>query len=83
MVFLCGGGSKPACPAAPATIQGTIIATDVMALPTQNLAAGDLAAVIRAIRHGVTYVNIHTPNSPGGEIRGQVSPDFDLSGFDG
>jgi hypothetical protein len=81
-VFLCGGTTRPACPPAPATIEGTITAADVLALPTQNLAAGDLAAALRAIRHGVTYVNVHTPNSPGGEIRGQVRPDFDLSRFD-
>ena len=81
--FLCGGGSKPACPPAPATVEGTITAADILALPTQNLAAGDLDGAVRLIRHGVTYVNIHTPNSPGGEIRGQVRPDFNLGGFDG
>lgn len=80
--FLCGGGGKPACPPAPATIEGTITAADILALPTQNLAAGDLEAAVRAIRHGVTYVNIHTPNSPAGEIRGQIRPDFDLGVFD-
>jgi hypothetical protein len=80
--FLCGG-PRPACPPAPATVEGTITGADIIALPTQNLAAGDLNAALRAIRHGVTYVNVHTPNSPGGEIRGQVRPDFDLSGFDG
>ncbi len=79
--FLCGG-SRPACPEGTATVEGTIMAADILALPTQNLTAGDLAAAIRAIRHGVTYVNIHTPNSPAGEMRGQITPDFDFSSDD-
>lgn len=27
-----------------------------------------------AVMQGLTYINIHTPNNPGGEIRGQISP---------
>jgi hypothetical protein len=30
------------------------------------------AAAIRAMRAGLTYVNIHTKKYPGGEVRGQV-----------
>jgi hypothetical protein len=33
----------------------------------------DLAEVIAAIQSGDTYVNVHTPAFPGGEIRGQLS----------
>ena len=40
--------------------------------PTQQLSAGDLADVLRAMRVGAAYVNVHTSASPGGEIRGQV-----------
>jgi hypothetical protein len=81
-VFLCGGTTRPACPPPPATVEGTFVAADILAIPTQNMPAGSLDAALRVIRHGVTYVNVHTPNSPGGEIRGRVRPDFDLSGFD-
>ncbi len=72
IAFLCGGGSKPACPAAPATVTGTIIASDIVGPTGQGLAAGDLAAALRAIRSGFTYANVHTPAFPGGEIRGQI-----------
>lgn len=37
---------------------------------TQNLTADQLAELVT----GFTYVNIHTTNYPGGEIRGQVRP---------
>ncbi len=70
--FLCGGGGKPACPPAGGTVTGTITAADVVAIPTQNLAAGDLASLLKAIRAGVAYVNVHTTNFPSGEIRGQI-----------
>ena len=39
---------------------------------TQQLSAGDLADMLRAMRVGAAYVNVHTAVSPGGEIRGQV-----------
>jgi hypothetical protein len=38
----------------------------------QGFAVGDLAALERAIRNGVTYANIHTPAFPTGEVRGQI-----------
>jgi hypothetical protein len=77
-VFLCGG-AKPACPAS-GTVAGTITAADVSVLPATNgdsvipqgIQPGDLAGLIRAIRHGDTYVNVHTAVFPSGEIRGQV-----------
>jgi hypothetical protein len=73
MVFFCGGGGQPACPAsASGTISGTITAAMVQALPLQGIAAGDLASVLRAIRAGASYGNMHTTNFPGGEIRGQI-----------
>ena len=72
LAFLCGGGSKPACPATPATVEGTITAADILALAPQGVAAGDFAAVLRAIRSGSTYSNVHSSVFGSGEIRGQI-----------
>jgi hypothetical protein len=75
VLWLCGGGGKPACPAAGVPITGTVNAGDVAALPgvaAQGMAAGDLTSVLKAMRAGVTYANIHTAAFPGGEIRGQI-----------
>lgn len=83
-VFLCTNlGNGPAgtqpCPAPPATITGTITATDVSpnipataAARTQGLDTGEMAELIRAIREGATYVNVHSTRWPGGEIRKQI-----------
>jgi hypothetical protein len=73
MVFFCGGGGQPACPATTSgTVSGTIAAANVVAIPAQGITAGDMAAVMRAIRAGASYANMHTTNFPGGEIRGQI-----------
>lgn len=72
MAFLCGGGDAPACPGAGGTVTGRIEADDILAIPEQGLAAGDLASTIRLMRAGLVYVNVHTPTFPDGEIRGQV-----------
>lgn len=73
-VFLCGG-PRPACPPSPATVEGKITAADIIALPTQELPAGAFDELVRALRSGLTYANVHTPGSPGGEIRGQIRAD--------
>ena len=80
VIFLCQTASNPdptglapQCPQE-GTVTGTITAANVIAGATasQQLAAGDLAAVITAIRGGAAYANVHTSLSPGGEIRGQI-----------
>jgi CHRD domain-containing protein len=77
-IFLCSNlGNGPVgtqtCPASPATITGTIHASDVTAgAAAQGLAAGQLPSILRAIRAGVAYANLHTDLFPGGEIRGQI-----------
>jgi hypothetical protein len=72
-VFFCGGGGKPACPAANSgTVTGSIAAADVGAIPAQGFVAGDIASVIAALRAGFTYANMHTAAFPAGEIRGQI-----------
>ena len=72
VAFLCGGGGKPACPAPGTLITGAIVAANVQALAGQNLAAGDMAAFVRAIKSGFAYVNVHTNSFPTGELRGQI-----------
>ena len=72
-VFFCGGGGQPPCPATTSgTVTGTITAANVVGPTAQGFNVGDLAAVERAIKAGVTYANMHTAKFPAGEIRGQV-----------
>src|SRR5947207_3965583 len=74
MIFLCGGDSQPACPAATSgEIQGTISAANVTGPTGQGITAGDLASALRAVRQHAAYVNVHTTRFPGGELRGQVA----------
>jgi hypothetical protein len=70
-VFFCGGGGRPACPQE-GTVEGDFTAADVIGLPSQQLEANNLAKLLKAIRAGKTYGNVHTMTSPGGEIRGQI-----------
>jgi len=73
MVFFCGGGGQAPCPAATSgTITGTITAASVVGPAGQGIAVGDFADVVRAIRTGNSYANIHTATFPGGEVRGLV-----------
>jgi hypothetical protein len=72
IAFLCGGGTKPACPLAPATISGTIVAADILDASAQGIAAGQFGEALRAMRAGVTYVNVHTAGFAAGEIRGLI-----------
>jgi hypothetical protein len=85
--FLCGGSGQPACPpgntAAGATITGSIVGANIVDLAAQGVEAGDAGFpdLLRAIREGETYVNVHTggtpPRAPGGEVRGQIHADND------
>jgi CHRD domain len=70
--FLCGGGGKPPCPPSPATVTGTIVPTDVVGPAAQGIAPGQFDELVRAMRAGATYANVHTTQWPGGEIRGQI-----------
>lgn len=79
-VWLCGNpgpGVVPppgtqACPPSPATITGTLTADNVVGPTAQGIAPGEFAELIRAIREGKTYANVHSTKFPGGEIRSQI-----------
>jgi len=70
--FLCGGGDKPPCTPTEGTFEGVIDATDVIGPTGQGIAAGEMAELIRAMRKGYTYANVHTTLNPAGLIRGQI-----------
>jgi hypothetical protein len=77
-VFLCsnlgnGPAGTQACPAAPATITGTIRPADVIGPAGQGIDPMQFDELVRAIRAGVTYANVHSATFPGGEIRGQLN----------
>jgi CHRD domain-containing protein len=83
VLFLCTNLAPPAgvpmpqaCPPGPATISGTLTAADVIARPTQNIDAGaaGFAEMIKAMRAGAAYANVHSTLFPTGEIRGAVGP---------
>ncbi len=71
--FLCGGGGKPSCPTSSGTVTGTITAANIVGPAVQGLAVGNFAGLLASMRSGATYVNVHTPAHPGGEIRGPVT----------
>jgi hypothetical protein len=64
-----------ACPPAPADISGTITAAEVVGPAAQGIQPGEFDRLVRALRSGLTYANVHTTQSPAGEIRGQISSD--------
>ena len=77
MVFLCsnlgnGPAGTPACPAGGGTVTGTFDASDIIGPASQGVAPGELFTLLRAIRAGFAYANVHTNLFPSGEIRGQV-----------
>jgi len=88
VLFLCTNLTPPAgvptpqpCPTTnPATITGTLTAADVIASSGTNAGqaidpgAAGFAEMIKAIRAGAAYVNVHTTNHTGGEIRSRLGP---------
>ena len=72
--------SPQACPAAPqggpaVVLTGTFHAADVAGPNAQLVAPGDFAELVRAIRSGVAYANVHSTLALGGEIRGELKVD--------
>ena len=65
--FLCTNlGNGPA--GTPASIVGPA---------SQGIAAGEFVELVRALRAGVAYANVHTSAVPAGEIRGQIEGNKD------
>jgi hypothetical protein len=76
-VWLCGTETNPGPPGTPrcpssGTVRGTITAANVIGPLGQGVAPGEFEELLRAIRQGVTYANVHSTLAPGGEIRGQI-----------
>lgn len=77
MVWLCGTATNPgpagtqACPQE-GTITGVLTAENVIAVTAQGIAAGEFSEFVAALRKELAYANVHTSQSQGGEIRGQV-----------
>ena len=59
-------------PPSPATIEGTVVAADVLGPTGQGIAAMEFAEVLEAIRDGLAYSNVHSDKFPAGEVRGQL-----------
>ena len=78
VVFLCTNlGNGPAgtqlCPPPQATITGSFSNADVGGgAAAQGIAAGQYGELLRAMRAGKTYANIHSHSWPGGEVRSQI-----------
>jgi CHRD domain-containing protein len=87
LVFFCTNLTPPAsvpkpqsCPLNSGTVTGTWTKADIVAIPGQNVVAGNFEALVEALESNTAYANIHTvplPGAtntayPGGEIRGQV-----------
>jgi hypothetical protein len=70
--------STPVCPGPNAgTVTGMVTAADVVGPAGQGVSAGEFADLLRALRSGVTYANVHSSMFPGGEVRGQIDVDDD------
>jgi CHRD domain len=78
VAFLCGGGGKPPCPPVAGTVTGVITAADVVGPANQGIEPGNFEELVRALRTGTAYANIHTTRFPAGEVRGQIRDDRDI-----
>jgi hypothetical protein len=83
-IWLCGTTTNPGpqgTPTCPGPTSGevlrTVSAADVIGPAGQGIAAGEFQEILKAMREGVTYANVHSTKHPGGEIRGQIKADDD------
>ena len=65
--------STPFCPGLRSgKVLGTITPSQVLAQTAQGIDAGEFDEILRALRAGATYANVHSTLFPPGEIRGQI-----------
>jgi hypothetical protein len=68
---IVGPAGTPACQGArTGSASGVITAAQVIGPAGQGIAPGEFDELVKAIRAGATYANVHTAGRPGGEIRG-------------
>jgi hypothetical protein len=68
-----GPAGTPTCPGPNSgEVVGTITSAQVVGPAAQGIAPGEFDELVRAMREGATYANVHTDTSPGGEIRGHI-----------
>jgi hypothetical protein len=75
IVHLCDNVQATPTPACVSPVEGTVTAANVVGPAAQGIDPAEsdrFEEMIRAMRHGATYVNVHTATYPDGEIRGQV-----------
>jgi len=82
IAFLCsnlgnGPAGTPECPAESGSVSGTITPAQVIGPTNQGIAPAEFAELVRALRAGAAYANVHTTVNAGGEIRGQIGADDD------
>ena len=73
--YLCGppANAPVTCPNVEGTIEGDITAANVVGPTGQGIEAGSFDEILRAMRAGHAYANIHTTRWGSGEIRGQIN----------
>jgi hypothetical protein len=79
LVFFCsnlgnGPAGTPTCPANSGTVTGMWTPASIVAIATQNVAAGNFNALVDALLSHTAYANVHQTALTAGEIRGQVFP---------